>query len=38
MVAAIVARDPDKAEALARLHVRNSFAARLKRYAALSEK
>lgn len=33
IVAAIVARDPDRAEAVARLHVRNSFAARLKLYA-----
>jgi DNA-binding GntR family transcriptional regulator len=33
IVDAIVARDPDKAEAAARLHVRNAFAARLKLYA-----
>jgi DNA-binding GntR family transcriptional regulator len=38
IVAAIIARDPDKAEALARLHVRNSFAARLKLYAEHPEK
>lgn len=30
IVAAIVARDPEKAEIVARLHVRNSFAARFK--------
>jgi DNA-binding GntR family transcriptional regulator len=33
IVAAIVSRDPDRAETYARLHVRNSFAARLKLYA-----
>jgi DNA-binding GntR family transcriptional regulator len=38
IVSAITARDADKAEALARLHVRNSFSARLKLYAERSEK
>lgn len=38
IVAAIIARDPDRAEAAARLHVRNSFAARLKLYAEHSTK
>jgi DNA-binding GntR family transcriptional regulator len=38
IVAAIIARDPDRAEAVARLHVRNSFAARLKLYAEHSTK
>jgi DNA-binding GntR family transcriptional regulator len=33
IVEAIVARDPDRAESAARLHVRNAFAARLKLYA-----